>query len=319
MLDAPLRVGVIGPGAMGCLFGSLLSLAGHEVWMLCRQADQAELIEGQGLTLERDGVERRASVRATAEPRQAAPLDLAIVMVKSHSTTAAARSLRPALGPVTWVLTLQNGLGNAEALAEVLGRERVLAGVTSQGATLLGPGRVRHAGFGPSAVTDLLGGATERARWSAEVLSAAGLPTEMAGDLAPLVWSKLVVNTALNPLSALSGRRNGEVPDSPLGPLFDDLAYETAAVALAAGVRLPFKDAAAHARAVAEATAANRSSMLQDVEHGRRTEIDALNEAVVAEGVRLGVPTPLNRAVSTLIRDLEERRQAEHSATGSQP
>src|SRR2546422_2648908 len=126
---------------MGCLFGSLLALAGHEVWMLCRQADRAELIEGQGLTLERDGVERRASVRATAEPRQAAPLDLAIVMVKSHSTTAAARSLRPALGPVTWVLTLQNGLGNAEALAEVLGHERVLAGVTSQGATLLGPGR----------------------------------------------------------------------------------------------------------------------------------------------------------------------------------
>ena len=219
-LDARLRVGVVGPGAMGCLFGSLLALVGHEVWMLCRQADQAEQLERQGLLLERDGAERRAPVRATAEPRQAAPLDLAIVMVKSYSTSAAARSLLPALGPISWVLTLQNGLGNADALAAVLGRERILAGVTSQGATLLGLGRVRHAGFGPSAVTDLLGGATERARWAAELLSTAGVPTTVADDLAPLVWSKLVVNTALNPLSALSGRRNGEVPNSPLGGLF---------------------------------------------------------------------------------------------------
>jgi len=314
-VDARLRVGVIGPGAMGCLFGGLLALAGHEVWMLCRRTDQAGLLERQGVVVERDGVERRAAVRARADPRQAAPLDFALVLVKSHATTAAARTLLPALGPISWVLTLQNGLGNAEALAAVLGRERLLAGVTAQGATLLGPGRVRHAGFGPNAVTDVssssrqaaAGGATERARWAAEVLSSAGLPTEVADDLAPLVWGKLVANSAINPLTALTGRSNGELLDAPVGLLFDDLAHETAAVAEAAGVRLSFDDAAAHARAVARATAANRSSMLQDVELGRPTEIGALNEAVAAEGARLGVPTPLNRAISALIRDLEGR------------
>ena len=306
-LDQRLRVGVIGPGAMGCLFGGLLALAGHEVWMLCRQPDQAELLERQGIVVERDGAERRAPVQATAEPRAAAPLDVAIVMVKSYATTAAARSLQPALGSITWVVTLQNGLGNAEALAAVLGRERILAGVSAQGATLLGPGRVRHAGFGPSSVTDLLGGATERARWTADLLSAAGVPTDVAEDLAPLVWGKLVVNAAVNPLTALTGRRNGEVLQAPVSRLFDDLAYETAAVAHAAGVRLPFDDPAAHARAMAAATAANRSSMLQDVERGRPTEIGALNEAVAAEGARLGIPTPLNRAISALIRDLENR------------
>jgi 2-dehydropantoate 2-reductase len=152
------------------------------------------------------------------------------------------------------------------------------------------------------------------------MLSAAGVPTEVADDLAPLVWGKLVGNTAINPLTALSGRCNGDLPASPLGRLFDDLAHETAAVAKAAGVRLPFDDAAAHARAMARATAANRSSMLQDVEQGRRTEIGALNEAVVAEGARLGVPTPLNRAVSALIRDLEARRAAEReSETAREP
>ena len=306
-MDERLRVGVIGPGAMGCLFGGLLALAGHEVWMLCRRPDQAELLERQGLIVERDGVERRAAVRATADPRRAAPLDFALVLVKSYATAAAARALLPALGPIGWVLTLQNGLGNAETLAAVLGRERLLAGVSSQGATLLGPGRVRHAGFGPNAVTDLAGGATERARWAAEVLSAGGLPTEVADDLAPLVWGKLVANSAINPLTALTGRRNGELLDAPVGPLLDELARETAAVAEAAGVPLSFEDPAAHARAVARATAANRSSMLQDIELERQTEIGALNEAVVAEGARLGVPTPLNRAISALIRDLERR------------
>jgi 2-dehydropantoate 2-reductase len=306
-LDDRLRVGVIGPGAMGCLFGSLLALAGHEVWMLCRGQDQAELLEQQGIIVERDGVERRAQVRATAEARRAEPLDLAIVLVKAHATRAAARALLPALGAISWVLTLQNGLGNAEALAEVVGRDRLLAGVSNQGATLLGPGRVRHAGFGPNHVTDLMGGETERARWAAEVLSAAGLPTETAADLAPLVWAKLIANTAINPLTALSGRRNGELPDSPLGGLFDDLAHETGAVAAALGVRLPFDAPAAHARAVARQTAINRSSMLQDVEASRPTEIGALNEAVVAEGARVGMPTPLNRAVSALVRDLEAR------------
>src|SRR5439155_8063700 len=117
----------------------------------------------------------------------------------------------------------------------------------------------------------------------------------------------LVANSAINPLTALTGRSNGELLDAPVGLLFDDLAHETAAVAEAAGVRLSFDDAAAHARAVARATAANRSSMLQDVELGRPTEIGALNEAVAAEGARLGVPTPLNRAISALIRDLEGR------------
>ena len=314
-LDDRLRIGVIGPGAMGCLFGSLLALAGHEVWMLCRRPSLAELLAREGIVLERDGVERRARVRATAEPKEAYPLDLAIVLVKSHATGSAARSLLPALGAITWVLTLQNGLGNAEALAEVLGRDRLLAGVTAQGATLLGPGRVRHAGFGPNHVTDVRGGVTERARWTAEVLTAAGLPSETADDLAPLVWGKLIANTAINPLSTLTGRRNGELLDAPVAGLFDDLAHETGAVARAAGVRLPFEDAAEHARQVARITSGNRSSMLQDVEAGRPTEIGAMNEAVVAEGARVGVPTPLNRAMSALIRDLERRAAVGDPAT----
>jgi 2-dehydropantoate 2-reductase len=308
-LAGRLRIGVIGPGAMGCLFGALLALDRHEVWLLCRDHEQAALLERDGLLYERDGSERRVPVKATADARRAAPLDLLLVLVKSYSTADAARAAQPALGPITWVLTLQNGLGNVEALSRVLGQERLLAGVSAQGATQLAPGRVRHAGFGPNAVTDVTAGASERAHWVADLLTAAGLATEVTDDLAPIVWGKLVGNTAINPLSALSGRCNGDLPGSPLGSLFDALAEETADVARAAGVRLPFEDAAAHARAMAAVTGPNRSSMLQDVERGRPTEIGALNEAVMAEGARVGVATPYNRAVSALIRDLEERRR----------
>jgi 2-dehydropantoate 2-reductase len=298
------RIGIVGPGAMGCLLGGLLALSGVEVWMLCRRPEQADRIARQGLVVEEVGSERRAAVQATADPRQAAPLDLLIVMVKAYATEEAARAACPALGRSSWVLTLQNGLGNAEALVRVLGSDRVLAGVSSQGATLLAPGRVHHAGFGPTTVTDLRGGATERARWVASLLSRASVPTEVAPDLAPILWSKLVANTAINPLTALTGRRNGELLEGPVAQLLEGLALETATVARAAGVTLPFEDPAEHVRAIARATSANRSSMLQDVEAGRQTEIGALNEAVVAAGRRLGLPTPLNAAVSTLIHAL---------------
>lgn len=317
------RIGIIGPGALGCLIGGLLAQVGHEVWMLCRRAQQAELLARQGIVIEEDTGQHNIPVRATAEPRRAAPLDLAIVLVKSYDTASAARSLEPALGPNSLVLTLQNGLGNVETLAERLGPERVLGGVTAQGATLLGPGRVRHAGSGPTAIGGPLAGrggqvpapravvgkrlpgAAQRARQTARLLTAAGLPTKAARDLRSLLWGKLVVSAAANGLTALSGLPNGELLHSPLNMLMDDLARETAAVAEAAGARLPYEDPVAHTRSVMLATAANRSSMLQDFEAGRPTEIGSLNEAVVAEGARLGVPTPLNEAIAALVRQRE--------------
>jgi 2-dehydropantoate 2-reductase len=303
----PGRIAVVGPGALGCLFAGTLALAGHDVGLLGRRPEQAREIEQQGIVVERDGVERHASVRAATDPDRLAPVDLAIVLVKSNDTAEASRSLPALLAPDGAALSLQNGLGNVEALVGVLGVERVLGGVTSQGATLLGTGRVRHAGFGPTGLAEASGRLTERARRIANLLTEAGIAAEATEDVAPLVWGKLIANAAINPLGALLRCPNGQTAERPSSEtLFVGLAAEAGAVAAALGVTLPFADPVEHARNVARLTARNRNSMLQDVENGRRTEIDAINGAVARLGFEYGVQTPTNRRIALLIHALEE-------------
>jgi len=303
----PWRIVVVGPGALGCLFAGLLAQAGHEVGVLGRRPEQAETLERDGIAVERDGVKRRAQVRAATDPARLGPADLAIVLVKATDTAQAARSLPALLGPDGVALSLQNGLGNVEALVDVLGPERVLGGVTSQGATMLGTGQVRHAGFGPTALAEASGGLSDRAQAIAALLTSAGFEAHAAEAIEPLVWGKLIANAAINPLGALLRCRNIETASRPSSePLFVALAAEAGAVAGALGVELPFADPVAHARSVAQLTAHNRCSMLQDVENGRRTEIDAINGAVARLGRQVGVPTPVNETVAALIRALQE-------------
>ncbi len=303
-----MRIAIVGPGAMGCLFGGLLRLAGHDVAVLARRAEHAEQISREGLVVLRDRTEQRALVRSDTDPARLGPAELAIVLVKASDTDGAARALPALLGADGPALTLQNGLGNVERLADVLGPERVLGGVTAHGATLLGPGRVCHAGSGPTALAEMLGGRSERAVAVAALLDEAGIPTRAADEVGPLVWGKLVANVGINPLGALLRCPNGELVRRPdADRLLAGLAQEAALVARAAGVRLPFDTPAEHVRSIARATAANRNSMLQDVEGGRRTEIDAINGAVADLGERLHVAVPLNRAMALLIRALEAR------------
>jgi len=317
----------VGPGALGCLFGGLLALAGHDVRMLARRAEHAERLARDGLRIERDGAEQRATVRADTDPARLGPVDLAIVLVKATDTAAAATSLPALLGPDGVAVSLQNGLGNVDALASVLGVGRVLGGVTSQGATLLGPGHVRHAGFGPTSLAEAGDSPaprvddvetpgirtapsrepSARAIAIAALLDAAGLPARAAPAVEPLVWGKLIANAAINALGTLLRCPNGALVERPSSaPLFDGLAAEAGAVAAALGVALPFPDAIEHARGVARVTAANRNSMLQDIEAGRRTEIDAINGGVACLGAEVGMPTPLNATVAALIRAIEE-------------
>lgn len=306
-LDQPWRIGVVGPGALGCLYAGLLALAGHDVRLLGRRAEQTDQIDREGVVVERDGQERRARVRAGTDPAALGPVDLAIVLVKATDTAEAAQALPALLDADAPALSLQNGLGNVEALAAVLGPARVLGGVTSQGATLLGVGRVRHAGFGPTALAEAEGGLSARAETIAALLDRAGIATRAAPAVAPLVWGKLIANAAINPLGALLRCPNGALVERPSAEaLFVGLAREAGAVAAALGVELPFSDPAEHARGIARVTARNRCSMLQDVEQGRRTEIDAINGAVALLGAELGVPTSLNATVAGLIHALEE-------------
>ncbi len=292
-----MRIGILGAGAMGSLFAHALSRhASHEVWLLARSAHPGAVeVEGQG----------RLPVRVTAHPDT--PVDLLIVLVKAYATGDALRWAAGAVGPGTVALTLQNGLGNAEALAEALGPERVLAGTTAQGATLVAPGRVRWGGRGPTKIAPWVpdGPAAALCPEVAGMLSRAGLPCEAVGDPRPLLWEKLAVNCGINALTAILRVPNGELLRRPgARRVMEAAAREVGAVARAEGVALA-ADPVERTLAVAEATAANRSSMLQDVERRRRTEVDAINGAVAARGARLGVPTPVNAALADLVRSLQ--------------
>jgi 2-dehydropantoate 2-reductase len=301
-----MKTAVVGPGAMGTLFSVLLANAGHEIHVLDKNPARAALLSKKGLALEGISAGRAARVPVTTDPSSVGPCELVIVCVKAYDTQAAAGSLGALLSDDTMVLTLQNGLGNAELLAEAAGAGRVLAGSTAQGANVVEPGRVIHAGTGDTHVGELSGPATDRVRRLCEMYAAAGLPTSPSDDVAGLLWGKLVVNVGINPFTGLLQVRNGELLEhDETRELMKMAVDEAVAVAQAAGVRLPFPDPLARVQEVAKLTGQNKSSMYQDVAAGRRTEIDFICGAVVREGEKLGVPTPVNRALTLLVRSLK--------------
>ncbi len=302
-----MKIAIIGAGAMGSLFGGRLALAGEEVWLLDVWEEHVRTIGDKGLSIATAAKELVSRPRATTRPEDIGRADLVIIFVKSSATRPAAETAAGLLGPETAVLTLQNGYGNAEVIAAVVGKDRVIAGTTAQGATLLGPGRIMHGGSGDTHIGELGGGKTDRLDKVAACLTRAGIQTFADDNVASLIWGKLVVNVGINALTAITGLKNGELADYEETRQVLALAVEEAVrVANAAGVKLPYDNAVEKVLAVAVATAQNRSSMLQDLSGGRRTEIDAINGALVREGERVGVATPVNEVLTLLIKTLEK-------------
>lgn len=285
------RVLILGTGALGTLFAARLAATGNAVTVLgtWRAALDALNREGARLLLE-DGSELRARVRVAVEPGACPRVDFALVLVKSWQTERAARQLTDCLPAEAVALTLQNGLGNRERLAQALGEARVLPGICTYGATLLAPGLARAGGEGLLSLQ-----AHPRSAELAALLVQAGFRTHIAPDYTSLAWGKLVVNAAINPLTALLRVPNGELLHRPAArSLLRALAEETAMVARAQGIALPFPDPSAAVEDVAQRTASNRSSMLQDVERGAPTEIEAISGAVVRAAQACGLKAPLN-------------------------
>ncbi len=307
-----MRIAVIGPGAMGCLLAALLSKGGHEVWLVDRRPERARVLDRRGVLVSEAGDEGRDTrlrvpVHATADPGRVGEVELVIVAVKSRDTAEAGSAAGRMAGLKTSILTLQNGLGNLETLQDALGGDRVLAGVTSQGATSIGPGEVIHAGSGPTVVGEASGEASARARTIAEIFSAAGIPTEVTDDIESARWGKLVVNAGLNAVAALARVPNGALVTSEnLQSAMREAVQEAVRVAEAKGITLPEEDMAAWSKEICRRTDKNINSMLQDLLRGRPTEIDAINGAVVREGRALGVPTPVNQLLAWLVRGIEE-------------
>lgn len=294
-----MRIAVFGTGALGCLFGSrLAALAQREprladVVLIGSWKEQIDALTTRGLTIGRpEGEEERIYLPATAQDDLVEPVDLALILVKAPDNERTAKRVRGLLEPDGWALTLQNGLGNPGALEAVLGK-RVLPGVTYQAAALEGPGRLRHAAEGATWIA-ADGALKEKALASVRLLRQAGFEAHLTGALDSLSWGKLVANAAINPVTALAGVLNGAlVVNDALASVGVAAGCEVAQVARARGLELPFADPEAEVLRVAEATALNRSSMLQDLESGRPTEIDAICGEVVKEADRLGLAVPV--------------------------
>ncbi|HMB23952.1 MAG TPA: 2-dehydropantoate 2-reductase, partial [Anaerolineales bacterium] len=245
-----------------------------------------------------NGNESHFEVQVTSDPRGCRGVKHALVLVKAWQTERVAGQLKECLAADGLAVTLQNGLGNREILAHSLGSKRVALGITTSGATLLGPGRVRAGGEGISSLERHPAlGPVEAA------LKSANFQVEVVEDAQSLIWGKLVINAAINPLTALLRVPNGELLERPAArEMMSALAREAAQVAEAEGIHLPFPDPVAAVEAVAARTAANHSSMLQDVLRGARTEIDAICGAVIQAAQKHALQTPANWACWKLIK-----------------
>lgn len=290
---------IVGTGALATLFAARLAERGHDITMLGTWDAGLDALTREGARLaDATGRELAYRVRVTRDPAAARGSKYAFVLVKSWQTERAAGQLADCLADEGLAVTLQNGLGNDEILARALGRERVALGVTTTGATLLGPGLVRAGGEGVVSLE-----AHPRVSQVEASLTEAGFSVQVVADAKSLVWGKLVVNAAINPLTALLRVPNGELLNRPSARvMMKALADETAAVASAQRVRLPFLNPSEAAELVARKTAANHSSMFQDVRRGAPTEIDAICGAVARAGKQHGVPTPVNRVCWQLVQ-----------------
>jgi 2-dehydropantoate 2-reductase len=301
-----MKITIVGAGAMGSLFGALLAEGGHEVRLLDIWQEHVDAVNKKGLSVEREGKIRSVVLQASTDLGEVGKADLVIVFVKSSQTEKAAETARSVLHKDGWVLTLQNGMGNAEAIARAVPASRILAGTTSHGATMLGPGRIRHAGIGPTVIGAWTGEEPAGAQKTAECLTRAGIETTVADDVRSVIWNKLLVNVGINAITALTGIRNGQLLDLESTRWISRTAVEEAvAVARKLGVRVR-DDAVSHVFQIAQATAANRSSMGQDVDHKRRTEIGAINGYIVQEADKLCLPVPVNRTLSGLVETMQE-------------
>jgi 2-dehydropantoate 2-reductase len=299
-----MKIAILGAGAMGSIFGAWLSRR-HEVRLIDIWQEHIDTIRENGLLIEAHGKAQCYHPQAVTNARNVGPVDLVIVFVKSIDTATAVSQNRELFGPRTMVLTLQNGWGNAEDILKCVDPANLFLGTTAHGGNVLGPGRICHAGHGQTFV-GVHSGSPERAQRIVDILGESGFETYITENAAAMIWKKLIINAAINPLTALLKVRNGYLADSGMAmELMEKIVREAVTVAGAAGMDFDPAVMVAEVVKVARLTGANRSSMLQDVTAKRRTEVDRINGAIVARGEAAGIATPCNLMMLQLIKALE--------------
>ncbi len=297
-----MRICVYGAGSLGSAFGGMLAEQ-HEVVLIGRAAN-VEAIRKSGLEL-RGVVRKKVDAEAYQSIDGLDPPDLMLITTKSYNTRAVAEVCRHWVNANTKVLTLQNGLGNIETLREWFGQS-AFGGTTTMGASLASPGIVQIAGIGRTIIGADID--KESAAYISSVFRKAGIPSSVTMEMNGEIWAKAIVNASINPLTAVLRVANGALLESrTTSRLMSEICLECESVASAAGIVLPETSVYRRARAVAQETAHNRSSMLRDVELGRKTEISSINGHICQIGAGVGVATPLNRALVAMVESLESR------------
>jgi 2-dehydropantoate 2-reductase len=311
-----MKIGIVGSGAMGSVYGALLADAGNELWLLDRWREHIAAMRASGLRCEGASGDRTVAVRATTEAAEAGPCELVIVATKVMDIEAAVRAAAPMIGPDSLVLAIQNGLGNVERIRNVLPADNLLFGIAGGfGAEIVAPGHVHHNGMEAINLAELGGGISARLERVGAIWRAAGFTVNLCDDLWPVVWSKLVANVAFSAICTVTGMRVGQVCANEWAfGIARACVEEAVAVAAAKGIALAYDDPVRWVRDFAAKIPNARPSMYQDVRAGRRSEVETIQGGVVVEGKKLGIPTPTCALMVQLVKALETKAQAHGNA-----
>ena len=296
------KIAVMGAGAVGCYYGGMLARAGHDVTLIGRP-NHVDAIQRDGLLLDTQSFKEQVRLQASTEPSAVAGATLVLFCVKSTDTESAAAAIRPHLLPGALVLSLQNGVDNAVRLQAALPAQEVAASVVYVATEMPGPGHVKHNGRG-----ELVIAASPSSAEAAALLVAAGVPTDIPSNVEGALWAKLILNCAYNALSAITQQPYGQlVQGEGVQDVIRDVVVECLAVAQADGITVP-GDVWQAVERIAQTMPQQLSSTAQDLARGKRSEIDHLNGYVLRRGEVLGIATPVNRVMHTLVKLLEESR-----------
>ncbi|MGB9594751.1 MAG: ketopantoate reductase family protein [Candidatus Poribacteria bacterium] len=303
-----MRIVIVGPGAMGCLFAGLLTESGQtDVWLLDKTKARSDKINENGITIEGIGGKRILKIKATSLPNEIEYADLILICVKSYDTFDAVRSIAQIVKDDSIILTLQNGLTNIDVISNAINRGKIIAGVTSYGATMLGVGHIKHAGSGDTVIGKISPNLSDQeVNQIANIFKSARISISITDNIKSFIWGKLIINASINPITAITKLKNGELLKyKETRELLKMVAEESVKIAIASGIILPYNNPVIAVESVCEMTAENVSSMLQDVLNHKRTEIDAINGAIIEKGRELNIDTSINKVLTYLVKAIE--------------
>jgi 2-dehydropantoate 2-reductase len=300
-----MKIAIVGSGALGGFFGATFADNGHNVVLVDIDTEKLKAIEESGLTIISKEDEKTIHLQTSSKTDNVGPVDLVFFSVKSNATLNAAKSLSPLIGKETLIMSIQNGIDNVEKIVSVVGSDKVIGGITAHSFQMLSPTHIRYVGgTGHLHIGKIDNNNTSQVYKIADILKKSGISVEISKSIQDYIWYKLLINTPINAIAAITRLNNGELLQSKEAcKLMKITAEEALAVAKAEKIQiLMTKHPVEFSFAALKAANENKASMLQDIEAKRPTEIDAINGAIVKRGKKLGIPTPINTTLTTLVK-----------------